>query len=395
MTRTEDRLADALGAVARGVRDETLPPLRGRSREPVRRRWARWLAPVAAAAAVTLIVTLASAIHLHSGRSPAGRVPALGPPRYYVSAESSGLQVRRTATGAVTARIPDLFPDGATAFLVGFAAGDGGREFVAEFTGAAPHGGGVQTRLYSFRLTSAGRVAGLSLAKGGLLRGLQGGSALAVSPDGARVALTVYRPVAFGRPDTLEIAVINLRTGARSYWAGGLDHAGFHLGIPSISWGPGGDSLVFLSQWCATVVVTGFCGPGTPRDQVRTLRVAGGGGRLSAGSVLLGGSAGYSDVVQALVTPDGKALNIVSLTGPYRGKAHPVPQILLLARVPLTRGGRARLLYRGVTGPSGVVSLSSDASGRYLLLTWRRNGWVDHGRLRPLAPSSGAFTSAW
>jgi len=42
-----------------------------------------------------------------------------------------------------------------------------------------------------------------------------------------------------------------------------------------------------------------------------------------------------------------------------------------------------------------VVFLSSDASGRYLLLTSRRNGWIDHGRLRPLAPASGAFGDAW
>ena len=101
------------------------------------------------------------------------------------------------------------------------------------------------------------------------------------------------------------------------------------------------------------------------------------------------------NIVQALLTPDGKALDIVALSGSYRGKAHPVPQILLLARVPLTRGGRSRLIYHGVVGPDGQVFLSSDASGRYLTLTSRRNGWIDHGRLRPLAPSSGAFADAW
>jgi hypothetical protein len=278
---------------------------------------------------------------------------------------------------------------------MGLAAGDDGREFVAEYTGPAPHGGAIETRLYSFHLTSAGRVAGLSLVKGGLLRGLQGGGALAVAPDGSKVALAVYRPVRFGRPDVLQIAVINLRTGARGYWSGGLDRAGFHLSIPSISWSPGGESLVFLSQWCRAVVVTGFCGPGTPAAQVRTLRVTGDGGQLSSGSALLHRSSGLSNIVQALLTPDGKALDIVALSGSYRGKAHPVPQILLLARVPLTRGGRSRLLYHGVVGPDGQVFLSSDASGRYLTLTSRRNGWIDHGRLRPLAPSSGAFADAW
>lgn len=67
----------------------------------------------------------------------------------------------------------------------------------------------------------------------------------------------------------------------------------------------------------------------------------------------------------------------------------------MLARVPLTRGGRARVLYRGVTGPYRAVFLSSDASGRYLLLTWQRNGWIDHGRLRPLPAPDGGHPGAW
>jgi hypothetical protein len=49
-----------------------------------------------------------------------------------------------------------------------------------------------------------------------------------------------------------------------------------------------------------------------------------------------------------------------------------------------------------VTGPHAVVSLSSDASGQHLLLTWRLNGWIDHGRLRPLAPQGRvALADAW
>ncbi len=393
MTRTEERLIDALGAVARSVREEAVPPLPARSPGAGPGRWGRRLAPLAAAASIVLVVVVVSAVHPFSGPQ-GGDLQTMGPPRYYVSAESSGIQVRRTSTGAVTATVPG--PGGPAAFVMGLAAGDDGREFVAEYTGAAPHGGGIETRLYSFHLTSAGRVAGLSLVKGGLLRGLQGGSALAVAPDGSKVALTVYRPVRFGRPDVLQITVINLRTGARSYWSGGLDRAGFHLSIPSISWSPGGESVVLLSQWCRTVVVTGFCGPGTPPAQVRTLRVAGDGGQLSSGSVLLGRSSGLSNIVQALLTPDGRALDIVALSGPYRGEAHPVPQILLLARVPLTRDGRARLLYHGTVGPHGQVFLSSDASGRYLILGWRLNGWIDHGRLRPLPPQGGAASGdAW
>ena len=141
MTRTEERLADALAAVARGVREETLPPLGGRDtarggrgtahRRRARRRWGRWLAPVAAAAGVTLVVVLASTVHLFAPRQQPARVapPPGGLPRYYVSAESTGIQVRRTATGAMTARI-SLFAGspGPAAWAVGLAAGDHGRE---------------------------------------------------------------------------------------------------------------------------------------------------------------------------------------------------------------------------------------------------------------------------
>jgi hypothetical protein len=42
------------------------------------------------------------------------------------------------------------------------------------------------------------------------------------------------------------------------------------------------------------------------------------------------------------------------------------------------------------------VSLGSDATGRYLILAWARNGWIDHGRLRPLPPQGGvAFAETW
>ena len=204
-------------------------------------------------------MVLASAVHLLSGRPPGRAAPVTGPPRYYVSVATTGIQVRKTATGAVTARIPTPFirPGILGGYGAGVAAGDGGREFVVAYTprprvAYAPqaHVTEVQTRLYSFHLTGTGRVTGLSPVKGGPLHGVEAGrgpDALAVSPDGFKVALAVYRPASHSGA---EIVVINLRTGARAYWAGGLRRPGLNLGFPSISWTPGGDSLVFLSQWC-------------------------------------------------------------------------------------------------------------------------------------------------
>ena len=406
MTRTEDRLTDALTAVALGVREEALPPLPDRSPSPAPRRCRRWLAPLAAAASVTLIVVLVGAIHLLPG-TPPGKVAAVaGPPRYYVSVATTGIQVRNTATGAVTARIPTPFARRGSLGAyggVGIAAGGGGREFVFDYTPRPhvdstpkPHVTAVQTRLYSFHLTSTGRVAGLSLVKGAPLRGVEAGTALAVSPDGSKVALAGYRLVHIGGHSAAGIVVINLRTGARAVWVSGLNRPGLNFTIPSISWSPRGDALVFLSQWCHGQFMLGFCGGSRHHAEVRRLQVTGASGQLSASSVLLSESARYPNIVQARLTPDGKALTMVVLGPPYRGENLPVPQDLRVIQVPLAGGGRPRLLYRSVTGPHPVVLLNSDASGRHLLLTWRLNGWIDHGRLRPLAPQ-GRFTltDAW
>ncbi len=239
--------------------------------------------------------------------------------------------------------------------------------------------------------------AGLALVRGGLLAHFSGATALAVSPDGSQIAAVVYHTVGEHSPRPVpQIVVVNLRTGARRFWSGGLQRAGRYLSIPSISWGHGGDSLVFLGQWCQTWLVGGICGTGPHDAQVRTLRLAPAGGRLSDGGVLLSQSARYAFIVQALLSPDGKALTIVVLGPPYLGKVHPTPQDLRVIRVPLGGASGARLLYHGVLGPVGAVFLGSDASGRHLILSWRLNGWIDHGRLRPLLPQGGTvFAEAW
>ena len=100
MTRTELRLADALDAAARALRDDTLRPLLA----PERRQHGRTLAAALAAAAALLVVVgvgVAVAKLAAPGRPP---ITTPGPPRYYVETGlASGLpQVRSTATGAVT-----------------------------------------------------------------------------------------------------------------------------------------------------------------------------------------------------------------------------------------------------------------------------------------------------
>jgi YVTN family beta-propeller protein len=103
MTRTEERLADALDAAGRAVRDQDLRPLRAPEDATGARRhgWQRWLAPAAAAAAVIIIATFAlvPALH-HSPRS----VSSLSAPVATVGAFPTGIAVdTATSTAYVSA----------------------------------------------------------------------------------------------------------------------------------------------------------------------------------------------------------------------------------------------------------------------------------------------------
>jgi len=402
MTRTEERLIDALGAVGRSVREETLPPLPARGPAPGPSRWGRWLAPLAAAASVALIVVVVSAVHLFSG--PGRRDHAIGPPRYYATVEQGGIVIRATATGAVTGRAPNVPPGhgGFGRYATSVAAADGGREFFAALSGmAASHVD--KTWLYSFRLTGAGRVTGLALARGGVFSGLLSANSMAVSPDGSKVAVVVYPPLIPSQgAKPAEIGVLDLATGTRTLWAGGLrNRGGLAATIPSVSWSADGRSLVFVSLWCKTGAFgSQYCDAGAGYAQVRTLRLTPGGGRLSQGGVLLTDSRRYPDIIQAWPGPGGKSLTVVVLSARAVGLVNSKPLGLRVTQIPLAGGrlggGRPRLLYSGAVDGNVHVSLGSDATGRYLILAWARNGWIDHGRLRPLPPAGGAaFAESW
>ncbi len=142
-------------------------------------------------------------------------------------------------------------------------------------------------------------------------------------------------------------------------------------------------------MWCRSDVFGSQLCTGRGYDaQLRTLRLTPGGGRLTQGSVLLADSRRYPDIIQALAGPGGTSINLVELTGPDVGTVNPEPRDLRVVQVPLARG-RPRLLYHAAVDGHPQVFLGSDASGRYLLLAWARNGWIDHGRAAPAATGPG------
>ena len=176
-----DRLTDAMSAAASTVRDEELRPL-----TMPKRRWRQlpWAAPLAAAAAVVLVVGLAVSASnglfgTHRFAGPA-LLPA-APHRFYLSTDLGTWKtvVRSTATGKVIAvvPVPSLAVEGTVSPAL--ASAGNGMFYIAAFER------GVRgEQIYRFRLTAAGHVTGFARVTGGSLRPGWAADALAASPDG-------------------------------------------------------------------------------------------------------------------------------------------------------------------------------------------------------------------
>src|SRR5499427_537860 len=108
MNTVLDRLTDAMNAAAGTVRDEELRPLTMPER---RRRLSPWAAPVAAAAAMVLVIGLAVSVSnglFGAGRSGGTAHLPVVPHRYYLATDLGTWKtaVRSTATGNVIAVVP-------------------------------------------------------------------------------------------------------------------------------------------------------------------------------------------------------------------------------------------------------------------------------------------------
>jgi hypothetical protein len=412
MTRTEVRLADALDAAARAVREDTLNPLtvpecrRGARHgwvTPVARR--SWVTPVAAAAGLLLVVGLGVAFSRHfSATGHAARPvasPAGPPPPYYVESDtqrSITTDVRATATGAVTATVPEIANDEGLS-----AAADG--EFFA--LGSQSPEDGIM--LYRFGLTSAGQVTGLSPVPGGTFPyGDRYGAyvdAVAASPDGSEFAAAVQTG------SSTQIVVINTVTGARSVWQGGIARPGVSYGVINLSWTSTGE-LVLLAHRCSTPLNGEMCpnaytpvGGATPSDfQVWELDPEPEGGQLHSGRMLLSGSARFPAIAQALISPDGSTLTAVVVNQQAGISALDKPGRFSVDQISVASGTQLTTLYQGGFADSFNLSLSSDGTGQHWLingsgptvnLDGNVNAWIEDGKLTALKPANSVDKEAW
>jgi hypothetical protein len=437
MTRTEERLHDALHAEADRVRDDRLRPLPGLGpgAEPGRRRRPApaWLIPAAAAASVVLVIGLVMVVTggprhpAGSGRTSAaaGRTGSAGAgfPTYFVQLTGKTppgptLEVRSTSTGSVLASARFPVVRGWSLILNTEAAAPDGRTFYVAYDADRAVKSSITEQVWIYRLsvTSSGSATPLTRIKGGEISGsaaLGTGGSMAVSPDGTRLALTADSTNQLennteGWAD--KIIVIDLKTGTRSVWQGGLYRSGKTFTIPDISWTPGGRSLVFLGLWCDFPPATALCGdtpgPQEYRDtQVRSLSTGTGGGTLDRSAVLLTQSARYPVIAAAVAGPDPAELTVVVLSG--KPGSFGSWSKVAVDRVSAVNGSLLGVTYHataiGGEGQPDGVTINPDPSGRYLLLSYSGpgglyTGWLGSGKLHFLPikqPYLGQSIGVW
>lgn len=424
MTRTEERLADALTASYDAA--QTLP-LRPLTLDPPRqRRWVMLFAPVAAALAVVAVVTGLNAL---TGRMAGPPRTAVAPPagtsksapRYYVTVgyDDQAL-VRSAATGKVTGTVPLKFFNADAAVAP---TSVNGVYYVAGYTDM------TSEKIYRFTLTGAGKVTGFAEVAPAPVPGSPI-IAMAVSPDGTKLAVASSYLLSSSK-----ITVITLRGGATRTWSGGLDKKGYQSwDVTELSWA-GDKDLAFSALWCqreldSTQVCGGAVHGVRHYSQLRVLNVTRPGDGLSQSTVLLGQSKDFPYIATAVLSPNGDYTTSVVLSGPVKYSAPgTVPDQLTVWRLaiatPASGGPRTEVQVTGVQGqpptgaiyqrPTGATSgwlLSPDSTGARLLLSGAatfihgegppklRNkgfdGEISNGKLISLPPASGElYGQAW
>jgi hypothetical protein len=377
--------------------------------------------PVAAAAAVVLVIGLAVAVsHQLSGTSQPGGPGSLpaAPLPFYVATDLSitKVVVRSTATGKVVATVPVApVANAGSTVAPALAAGANGTFYLAAF-----ERGVREEQIYRFRLTAAGHVTGFARVPGGTLRPGWAADSLAASANGSRIAVGAFYPgrASRGTEQSDQVVVINTRTGAQRTWLGGSLAGGYNFfRVASLSWTAGPRELAVLGQWCR--VDDGNpggeeCPRWERRAELRAINPARpGGGSVLDGRLLLR-QAPRTFLAQALVSPDGSVITAMMLRDKIVGNAQlsgTFPANLSVEQISAATGHRLGVLYRRYLGDTSEVSepmsdaltLIADGTGSHLILNGgicnlhcsnEFNGWLDGGRLVPLRPAGFAYREA-
>ena len=217
---------------------------------------------------------------------------------------------------------------------------------------------------------------------GGAFKGTIGG--LAASANGA--VLAVGQTV----QNQAETVVINVKTGAHAIWRGGIMPGGaiFDGGQPSLT-AYGKELAVFGRAHCPKGAAPGGCK--SPGEEMRVVSPALAGGKLASGrmvfaqSQLITPSEGF--VNDAFIDSGGASVTAWVVFGAPKGS------FVEVLRVSAATGKPQQVVFKLNTGNGFSYSfVSADPSGQWVLFdagpsSHSINGWVDHGKLRPLKPA--------
>jgi hypothetical protein len=320
------------------------------------------------------------------------------------------------------ARVPNPVIAGAAKVLpLSVAAGPDGRTFYAIYANYGRVPGDLW--IYRFRITASGTATGPAAINGGTIAGqdnLGNVGGFVVSPDGTRLAVAVASVHDGSSQSTVasEILVVDLRTGARSTWRGGMERDGQTFGIEDLSWTGNGESLAYLGAWCPPDGISyGIYGDfvcsslgsrhqppkAEGRDVVREIHLTPGGGTLISGRVLRPPSRS-SGPLPVLVDPDGREL-ITMVPSPSAAHAFEVVKTSIATGRVVSVLGSVSPVYPLFGGEY----LAVDRTGDYVLV-WRAgnatnglalHGWVHGGSYHSLAPAfplsypGGLYQMTW
>jgi hypothetical protein len=423
VTDLEPRLRRELQKIAErpdpgSIRPLRVPPARGR------KRLARWLAPVAAVAAVIAVVAGAQLVGRSQGHRPKPLAQFSAPPPepaapdvmppYYVVVQAGAVPplgptavVRSSRTGAVLAnvRLPRLEPAGIQAIS---AAADNRTFLIADGNG-----------LFLLRLAADGRSARftrLSLTMAAALLRPAGQFAIppsaALSPDGRMIAFEGQSSCQRIRstPGLIRLGCLNntirlvsLVTGASRTWS---TRASWQPGI-WISW-DGNDQVLF--SWAAARK------SGPEPSGYRLLNVASASSNLLAARMLplppLPALTGVTYEQSAFVTPGGNA--VIASTFSMAGPGDDGTMILRIVELSARTGRVVAVLRQArfdqggsptVFANEGCSVLGLGAGGVHALVECAAGaqttfGRVDDGRFTPLPGMTGlgsaaTVTAAW
>ena len=377
MSRLEERLRDAYRGAADAVAPATVrvlgepaAPRPGPGPRPA--RWWPGLAPLAAAAAVTVIAVLAAVLAKPPGQDLRSAAPAAAPKFLIVVPISrSPLQVRDVATGALVATVTlptepgsqaptaDAAADGRT--YIGSVATADGYHYVVSLLRLSH----CRSWLYQFQLNARGQPSAVRPFAPLPTVGAELQS-LTVSGDGQMIAYNMSA-CAGSAPQPFYVAVTNIRTGQTKRWS---TSAGGDLSLTADG------SMLYYDINLGTAVVRGMptsVPPGPAAGHSRT--------------VLRAAAFGPTDDIGfAAVSPDGGTLYFATFPeGPLGPGAGQVRALNLAT-------GRSRVVY-APAGRPGLVT--ADPAVRNFLLQIPQRGTLRLARLDLATGRVTELPSGW